>query len=412
MGRKPAETYVLDESSAVKGGFAQVYAATHGKKRFAVKVYWIDSVACAVDSSTKGRRKRLLPDIRPKSMRNGGSMGGQMLPSGTDGGECRYSRGNGRKQVRVDQVIEELRVMAKVQGSDYVVRLQDAFQLSEDSSKVWIVMEYLYGSLEEIMGRSRSEEQPQSIQLHDSQKPSAVSPPRSSKEAHVLDTTNLLNEMDLEDVAVVAQAVVSALEFIHQKGVAHLDIKPANIMFSDQGDVKLCDFGSAVIMNELYDYSEMPESTAGYMAPEVLKSGASYGRSADLFSLGVVVYEMFAATLPWSVTEFSPCFGKAEENAFSESDEAYEAHLFNNAAKRLADCKETEESIEELKAFIMRTIVPLYDENDLDDIERDSMLRRATAAELQRLRLVSRVPSAQKERRAAVVGVIYKYQHL
>jgi eukaryotic-like serine/threonine-protein kinase len=95
------------------------------------------------------------------------------------------------------------------------------------------------------------------------------------------------------------QQVLSALSYAHGRGVVHRDIKPANIMVTSQGVVKLMDFGIA--KSNLDKDLTLPGTTMGslyYMSPEQARGGAVDARS-DIYSLGVVMYELFAGRRPF-----------------------------------------------------------------------------------------------------------------
>lgn len=102
--------------------------------------------------------------------------------------------------------------------------------------------------------------------------------------------------------------VAGALQFAHSKGIVHRDIKPANIMVDNTGMVKVLDFGLARIGPEAVESSASTEfhtqpgavmGTVQYMSPEQALGEEVDGRS-DLFSLGIVMYEMAAGKRPFS----------------------------------------------------------------------------------------------------------------
>ena len=98
--------------------------------------------------------------------------------------------------------------------------------------------------------------------------------------------------------AVMAQ-VISGIEYAHGMGVIHRDIKPANLMVTAGGLIKIMDFGIARIRgSKRMTRDGQMVGTLAYMAPEQFKGGAGDERS-DLYSLGVVLYEMASGRIPF-----------------------------------------------------------------------------------------------------------------
>lgn len=118
--------------------------------------------------------------------------------------------------------------------------------------------------------------------------------------ADVLKTNGQLTS---KQAAEIASEVAAALGFAHEKGTAHRDIKPANILIGTNGQVKVADFGIARAMNAPTE-SNLTQvgsvmGTATYFSPEQAQ-GAQPDPRSDLYSLGVVMYEMVAGRAPFT----------------------------------------------------------------------------------------------------------------
>lgn len=107
------------------------------------------------------------------------------------------------------------------------------------------------------------------------------------------------NLMPLAKVMDITARVADALSYAHQNSVVHRDIKPANIMYEPESDaVKVTDFGIARITDSSKTKTGMVLGTPSYMSPEQLAGKKIDGRS-DLFSLGVMLYQMACGKLPF-----------------------------------------------------------------------------------------------------------------
>ena len=108
---------------------------------------------------------------------------------------------------------------------------------------------------------------------------------------------NLGAGLHIQNVLVLVKEVAGALGYAHGKGIVHGDVKPENILISEQGAAMLTDFGIATEPGEAEDPAKV-RGTPGYMSPEQATGRAIDGRS-DFYSLGVVFHLMLTGGLPF-----------------------------------------------------------------------------------------------------------------
>jgi len=120
-----------------------------------------------------------------------------------------------------------------------------------------------------------------------------------------------------EEALAIVPKICGALQFAHERGIVHRDIKPENILLDRQGQLKIADFGIAKIVTPLTPSLSPSDAervagrpgqgnltqnqaigTPHYMAPEQVEKPATVDHRADIFSLGVVFYEMLTGELP------------------------------------------------------------------------------------------------------------------
>ncbi len=108
----------------------------------------------------------------------------------------------------------------------------------------------------------------------------------------------------IKTVVRLMRQCADALNYAHEKGITHCDIKPANLMLTERGEIKICDFGIAkrtqTDVTQVLGWFGSPN----YMSPEQARDDRITGQS-DLFSLGVVMYELLTGKQPFAANNIS-----------------------------------------------------------------------------------------------------------
>jgi serine/threonine protein kinase len=141
--------------------------------------------------------------------------------------------------------------------------------------------------------------------------------------------------------------ICEALQFAHDEGILHRDIKPENILLDTRGRVKIADFGIAKLIGEAKENLTLTASgqaigTPHYMAPEQLEHPQDVDQRADIYSLGVVFYEMLTGELP--IGRFAPPSEKSSVDA--RVDEVVFHALEKEREKRFRTAGEVKTSVE------------------------------------------------------------------
>ncbi|CEP60686.1 putative serine/threonine protein kinase KIC1 LALA0_S01e16644g [Lachancea lanzarotensis] len=104
-------------------------------------------------------------------------------------------------------------------------------------------------------------------------------------------------------IGVIMREILTALVHIHRDGVIHRDIKAANVLITNDGHVKLCDFGVAAQLSQTKIRRQTMAGTPYWMAPEVIMEGVYYDTKVDIWSLGITIYEIATGNPPYCDVE-------------------------------------------------------------------------------------------------------------
>jgi serine/threonine protein kinase len=154
----------------------------------------------------------------------------------------------------------------------------------------------------------------------------------------------------------VAARICDALQYAHEEGVVHRDVKPENVLIDKRGRVKIADFGIAKLLTgRTAQYTLTGPwqvvGTVRYMAPEQMDNPLTLDHRADIYSLGVVLYEMLTGELP--LGRFPPPSHKAGVDI--QFDEVVLRALEREAGRRYQQASEMKAALEALVSQVARS---------------------------------------------------------
>jgi len=154
--------------------------------------------------------------------------------------------------------------------------------------------------------------------------------------------------LELDEAVRLADEAAEGLEFSHERGVLHRDLKPGNLLIGDDGRIKVGDFGLAKVIGRESELElTMTHASMGtprYMAPEQLGGAGEADERSDIYSLGVVFYEMLTGRLP----EGSFALPSERAKVGERVDEWVLRALSDNPDERFASVREAREGLAEL----------------------------------------------------------------
>ncbi|KAJ0416625.1 kinase-like domain-containing protein [Aspergillus carlsbadensis] len=154
--------------------------------------------------------------------------------------------------------------------------------------------------------------------------------------------------------------ILRGLKYIHSAGVIHRDLKPGNILITENCDLKICDFGLARLQEpQMTGYV----STRYYRAPEIMLTWQRYGKKVDMWSVGCIVAEMLLGRPLFPGTDHINQFYLITELLGNPPDEVIERITTKNTRRMM-------QSLQKFKPRPLREVFPAADDEAINLLEK------------------------------------------
>jgi serine/threonine protein kinase len=222
----------------------------------------------------------------------------------------------GAEQIR-ERFSAEARTMASLRHS-HIAAIRD---FDEVDGKLFYVMEYFSNNLGELIGETYRTEAP----------------------TRILSTDKAIH---------YTRQLLAGVSRLHHDGIIHRDIKPFNLLITEEDSVKICDFGLSTLRGEKTGGPEnLKIGSPYYAAPEQERRPDQVGFESDIFSIGVVLYRMVTGQLPYSDTRSLPAPpSQLNPDLDSDWDDFVFRAIEKDPRSRSADARKMAADLEKLAA--------------------------------------------------------------
>ncbi len=205
-------------------------------------------------------------------------------------------------------------------------------------------------------------------------------------------------QLQPEQALAIIPHLCDALQFAHDKGVIHRDIKPENILMAKDGSVKIADFGLSRILGnesqpEMLTRTHQVMGTLRYMAPEQLEGARSVDHRADIYSLGVVFYEMLTGELP--VGRFAAPSEKVSIDV--RLDEVVLRTLEKEPQRRYQHASQVKSAVQIITSTVRSAPAPTEALNEVSEQSANAAEVQSSTSSLQHQELAARLLLSRNE---------------
>ena len=200
-----------------------------------------------------------IPDYEPISLRGAGAFGYVIEAKDPIHNKIVAIKRTHKVDTKLSR---EFEILSKIKNCENVVKLLDAFYSVNNEGKTIqnLVFEFVTENLEKFIEDYRK------------------------KKTHI----------PIEIIRNISKQILIGLNYCHKKNIVHRDLKPENILLTENGIVKICDFGSSKLINEKDNITSTPYTVSRYYrAPELFLGKMNYNSKIDIFATGCILAELF-----------------------------------------------------------------------------------------------------------------------